>query len=50
MEKPKEVYLCILKHKDGRFKMIVGCFYDYERAVKISCGSPRIIIQKQSVM
>jgi hypothetical protein len=50
MERPKEVYLCVLRHDDGRFKMIVGCFYDYDRAVKYADGSPRITIQKQSVI
>ena len=50
MERPEEVYLCVLRHDDGRFKMIVGCFYDYDRAVKYADGSPRITIQKQSVL
>lgn len=49
MERPKEVYLCVLRHDDGRFKMIVGCFYDYKRAVRYSGGNPRIKIKKQNV-
>ena len=48
--RPKEVYLCVLLHDDGTFKMIVGCFYDYERAVKYADGSKSIVIQKQSVI
>lgn len=47
---PKEVYLCVLRHDDGTFKMIVGCFYDHDRAVKYAAGSPRIVIQKQRVI
>lgn len=50
MERPKEVYICVLLHKDGRFKMIVGCFYDYDRAVRFADDSPYITIQKQNVI
>ena len=50
MERPTEVYLCILRHGDGTFKAIVGCFYDYDRAVRYADGSPRITIHKQSVI
>ena len=49
-ERPKEVYLCILRHDDGRFKMICGCFYDKEEAERYAAGSPRITITKQSVI
>ncbi len=50
MERPTEVYLCVLRHDDGTFKAIVGCFYDYDRAVRYADGSPRITIHKQSVI
>lgn len=50
VERPSEVYLCILLHDDGTFKMIVGCFYDYDKAVKYADGSPRITIVKQKVL
>lgn len=49
-ERPKEVYLCILRHDDGRFKMICGCFYDRKAAERYAAGSPRITIQEQSVV
>lgn len=49
-KKPAEVYLCVLRHDDGTFKTIVGCFYDYDRAVRYADGSPRITIHKQSVI
>ena len=49
-EQPKEVYLCILRYDDGRFKMISGCFSDYNKAVKYAAGNPRIAIQKLSVI
>ena len=48
--RPQEVYLCVLRHDDGTFKMIVGCFYNYDRAVKYADGSKSIVIQKQSVL
>jgi hypothetical protein len=49
-EKPKKVYICVLRHDDGTFKMIVGCFFDHDRAVRYADGNPRITIQKQSVI
>ena len=49
-EKPKEVYLCILRHDDGRFKNICGCFYNRDAAERYAAGSPRITIEKQSVI
>ena len=48
--RPQEVYLCVLRHDDGTFKMIVGCFYDYDRAVRYAAGSKSITIEKQGVL
>ena len=48
--RPKEVYLCVQLHGDGTFKMIVGCFYDRDRAERYADGSPSITIVKQSVL
>ena len=50
MDRPTEVYLCVLRHDDGKFKMIAGCFYDYDRAVRYADGSPRTTIHKQKVI
>jgi hypothetical protein len=50
LSKPTEVYLCVLRHDDGTFKMICGCFYSKEAAERYADGSPRITIQKQSVI
>ena len=50
MERPTEVHLCVLRHDDGTFKMICGCFYSKEAAERYANGSPRITIQKQSVI
>ena len=50
MDRPKEVYIYVLRHDDGTFKMIVGCFYDYDRAVRYADGDPRITIHEQSVI
>lgn len=50
MERPSEVYLCVLLNDDRTFKMIVGCFYDYDRAVRYADGSPNIKISKLSVI
>lgn len=44
------VYLCVLCHDDGTFKMVVGCFYDLDRAFKYVAGRPQIVIQKESVI
>lgn len=46
----KEVYLCILRHDDGRFKMICGCFYNRDAAERFAAGSPRITIEKINVI
>jgi len=46
MDKPKELYLCILQHDDGTFKMVVGCFNDKADAEHYADGSPRIVIYK----
>ncbi len=48
--KPKEVYVCILSHDDGCFKMIVGCFYDQDAADRYAGDSPNITIQKLNVI
>ena len=49
MDRPSEVYLCVLRHDDGTFKMIVGGFYDKADAERYADGCPRITIQKQSI-
>lgn len=43
---PKELYLCVLQHDDGTFKMVVGCFNDKADAEHYADGSPRIVIYK----
>jgi len=50
MSRPTEVFLCVLRHDDGKFKAIVGCFYDHDEAVRYADGSPRITIHKQNVV
>ena len=48
--RPKEIYICILRHDDGTFKMICGCFYNKKEAEHYADGSPRVTIQKQSII
>jgi hypothetical protein len=49
-EKPGEVYVCVLHYDDGKFKMIVGCFYNEHKAKDFAATSPNITIQKINVI
>ena len=49
-EKPGVVYVCVLHYDDGKFKMIVGCFYNEDKAIAYADNSHNITVQKLNVI